>query len=79
MSEKPKKPKQIHDPAWNTSLYNHGRIAKELPLIPNVEYKQLYDRIVSGEHELWSIYQTLYSFEPKQIKMIEDIIYNRIV
>lgn len=77
MSEKPKKPKQIHDPVWGTSLYNHGLISKDLPLISNVEYKQLYERMPDAE--LWEIYKKLYAFEPKQIKMIEDLIFNRIV
>lgn len=69
--------KKEHDPKWNTSLYNHGKIAKDLPLISNEEYKQLYERMPDAE--LWEIYKKLYSFEPKQIKMIEDLIFNRIV
>lgn len=69
--------KQKHDPRWNTSLYNHGNIAKDLPLISNEEYKQLYERM--PDEELYNAYLQLYSFEPKQRKMIEDKLYNRIV
>lgn len=68
-----------HNPEWDTSLYNHGRIATDKPLIGNAAYKELYDRVKQGEHGLFEAYKKLYSFEPKQIKMIEDIIYNRIV
>jgi hypothetical protein len=71
------KPKQIHDPKWGTSLYNHGAIAKDLPLIPNEEYKQLYERM--PDRELYEIYLKLYTLEPKQKKMIEDILENRII
>lgn len=66
-----------HDPKWDTSLYNHGKIATDLPLISNAEYKQLYDRM--PDKELYELYLTLYSFEPKQKKMIEDILNGRIV
>ena len=66
-----------HDPKWDTSLYNHGAIAKGLPLISNEEYKQLFERM--PDRELYELYHTIYSFEPKQKKMIEDILENRIV
>lgn len=69
--------KKQHDPRWETSLYNHGAIAKDLPLISNAEYKKLYERM--PDVELWEIYKKLYAFEPMQIKMIEDLIFNRII
>lgn len=67
----------MHDPKWNTSLYNHGRIATDLPLISNEEFKQLYERM--PDKELYETYLKLYAFEPKQKKMIEDLIFNRII
>lgn len=72
--------KQVHDIAFKTSLYNHGTISKDgKPLIPQIEYKQLYERVKNGEHELLSMYKELYSFEPKQEKSLSDIIENRIL
>lgn len=68
----------MKDPKWTTSLYNHSPISDGiLPLIGNAEFKQLFDRM--PDRELWEIYRKLYSFEPKQIKQIEDILNDRIV
>lgn len=66
-----------HDPRWDTSLYNHGAIAKDLPLISNEEYKELYEKM--PDEALYLEALSKFSFEPKQKKMIEDLIYNRIV
>lgn len=71
--------KQVHDIPFKTSLYNHGTISKDgKPLIPQAEYKQLYERIFN-EPELLAIYKELYSFEPKQEKSLSDIINGRIL
>lgn len=69
----------MHDPKWNTSLYNHKPISDgKLPLIANAEFKQLLERLPT-EPELYELYKSLYVFEPKQEKIITDILNNRII
>lgn len=69
----------MHDPKWDTSLYNHKSISDgKLPLIGNAEFKRLVDRL-AHEPELYEVYKSLYIFEPKQEKLITDILNNRII
>lgn len=68
-----------HDPKWNTSLYNHGAIAKgNKPLIGNGAYRLLIDQVRDGKHSFYEDAKMMYSFEPKQAKAIEDIINGRV-
>lgn len=69
-----------HDIEFGTSLYNHGSIAKNgLPLIGNGAYALLLSQVREGKHSFYESAKLLYSFEPKQAKLIEAIIEGRVL
>lgn len=68
----------MKDPRYNTSLYNHkpmGSIDK--PLISQSEYKQLLEEVKNGNYDAY--YNSPFTIEPKQEKLLTDIINNRIL
>jgi hypothetical protein len=69
-----------HDPKYNTSLYNHSPICKDgRPLISNVEYRDLLDKVRGGDAGVYKAAKQIYNFEPAQEKLINDIINNTII
>lgn len=62
------------DPKWHTSLYNHKPIAKDLPLIGNAEYRGVLEAVRNGDYEAYRSSLQHYCYEPKQKKIITDII-----
>lgn len=69
-----------HNPKYNTSLYNHSPICKDgRPLISNVEYMELLEKVREGDTEAYNKSKETYNFEPRQEKLINDIINNTII
>lgn len=70
----------MHDIKFKTSLFNHGAISDgHTPLISNADYVKVLQAVRNGDLEAYTEAKALYCFEPKQQKMIEDIINGRVV
>lgn len=60
--------------APRTTLYNHKELGNnEKPLISNVQFKRLYERVKAGEYELIDKAQESFSFAPEQLKKLQSI------
>lgn len=70
----------MKDPKYNTNLYNHKDISDNgKPLLGNKELADLMIHIRAGDHGAYYEAKTKFSIEPKQEKLILDIIENRIL
>lgn len=56
-----------------TTLYNHKELGtKEKPLISNLQYKKLLERIESGDYEAGEKAKAAFSFEEKQLSILNN-------
>jgi hypothetical protein len=70
----------MKDPKFTTSLYNHKPISDgKKPLISNRQFMLLLERVKAGEHDAYDKAKEHFILEPKQDKMINDIINKRII
>lgn len=68
------------DPRFDTTLYNHKKLSDgSMPLIGNGEYKDVLTAVKNGDYEAFYTAETFFIFEPKQRKMITDIINGNII
>lgn len=65
----------MKDPKFDTSLYNHKPISDgSKPLISNADFKFTLLQVEEGNHEAYLKAKEKYFLEPKQEKMLLDII-----
>lgn len=65
---------------YDISLYNHKKISDGTkPVISNAEFKELYERVVAGDISYYSDCCDRFFLEPKQDKIINDLIHKRIL
>lgn len=70
----------MKDPKYDTSLYNHKPISDgSKPLISNADYNLLHLQVSSGNYAPYYEAIKKYFIEPKQGKILLDIIENRII
>lgn len=68
------------DPKYNTTLYNHININKNgLPLISNADYQFLHLQVTNGNKTALNEALKKYTIEPKQLKMLTDILEKRVL
>lgn len=61
------------DEVPKTTLYNHNELGtKEKPLISNIQLKTLINRIKGGDHESYNKAKDIFSFEDKQLRLLND-------
>lgn len=70
----------MKDPKYDTSLYNHKTISDgSKPLISNADYNSLFTQVQRGNYEAYKEAIKKYFIEPKQEKMLLDIINGNII
>lgn len=71
--------KKERNPRFDTSLYNHRRLSTNLPLISNAEYMKVLEAIKNGDFDAYYNSLNYFVYEPKQQKLIKDIIDGNII
>lgn len=62
------------DKPVKTTLYNHQELGSDAkPLISNAQFKNLYERVQNGEHELIDKAKDKFSFAPDQLNKLNSI------
>jgi hypothetical protein len=70
----------MKDPKYDTSLYNHKPISDgSKPLISNSEYKTVLMHVENGNYDAYYDAEKNYFIEPKQRKILLDIINKNII
>lgn len=70
----------MKDPKYHTSLYNHKPIGSiDKPLLSNKELAELRIEVENGNHQAYWDTLKIRSIEPKQQKLLTDIINNTIL
>lgn len=70
----------MKDPKFYTSLYNHKPISDGVkPLISNRQFMLLLERVKAGEYDAYDKAKEHFIIEPKQDKILTDIIGNNII
>lgn len=60
-----------------TTLYNHNTLGTETkPLIPNIEFKLLHERLLRGDKEKSEEILSKYTLESYQKQVLESLIKN---
>lgn len=64
----------------NTTLYNHKPIGTDdKPLIDNGEFMRVLLLVEAGDNEAYHEAKSKYTIEPKQDKILTDIINNNVI
>jgi hypothetical protein len=58
------------------TLYNHIRLDSEKPLIKNIEFKQMCDKLREGKFDEYDKLNKVYSMSPCQHKLAKQVIEN---